>query len=81
MRKCYVILKSILHFSFSGFLNIQNSCIFKDYIRTFTWDKKLEMVVKSTGILGGQGTVMHFKIVLIFSEEAETLTCVIVFPS
>uniref|UniRef100_A0A3Q2FQR5 1-phosphatidylinositol 3-phosphate 5-kinase n=1 Tax=Cyprinodon variegatus TaxID=28743 RepID=A0A3Q2FQR5_CYPVA len=24
-----------------------------DYIRTFTWDKKLEMVVKSTGILGG----------------------------
>ncbi|CAB1328640.1 unnamed protein product, partial [Coregonus sp. 'balchen'] len=25
-----------------------------DYIRTFTWDKKLEMVVKSTGILGGQ---------------------------
>lgn len=26
-----------------------------DYIRTFTWDKKLEMVVKSAGILGGQG--------------------------
>ncbi|KAJ3592606.1 hypothetical protein NHX12_007733 [Muraenolepis orangiensis] len=26
-----------------------------DYIRTFTWDKKLEMVVKYTGILGGQG--------------------------
>ncbi|KAI1885278.1 hypothetical protein AGOR_G00218510 [Albula goreensis] len=26
-----------------------------DYIRTFTWDKKLEMVVKSTGLLGGQG--------------------------
>ncbi|CAB3993710.1 1-phosphatidylinositol 3-phosphate 5-kinase-like [Paramuricea clavata] len=26
-----------------------------DYIRTFTWDKKLEMYVKSTGILGGQG--------------------------
>ncbi|CAG0920643.1 unnamed protein product [Notodromas monacha] len=26
-----------------------------DYIRTFTWDKKLEMVVKSSGILGGQG--------------------------
>ncbi|KAG9348736.1 hypothetical protein JZ751_029053 [Albula glossodonta] len=25
-----------------------------DYIRTFTWDKKLEMVVKSTGLLGGQ---------------------------
>uniref|UniRef100_A0A3Q2Z2S7 1-phosphatidylinositol 3-phosphate 5-kinase n=1 Tax=Hippocampus comes TaxID=109280 RepID=A0A3Q2Z2S7_HIPCM len=24
------------------------------YIRTFTWDKRLEMVVKSTGILGGQ---------------------------
>ena len=29
--------------------------IISDYIRTFTWDKKLEMVVKSTGILGGQG--------------------------
>lgn len=29
---------------------------FTDYIRTFTWDKKLEMVVKSTGILGGQGS-------------------------
>lgn len=28
---------------------------FKDYIRTFTWDKKLESYVKSTGILGGQG--------------------------
>nr|CFW94242.1 Eka-PIP kinase protein [Euperipatoides kanangrensis] len=26
-----------------------------DYIRTFTWDKKVEMVVKSTGFLGGQG--------------------------
>uniref|UniRef100_A0A2C9JXF6 PIPK domain-containing protein n=1 Tax=Biomphalaria glabrata TaxID=6526 RepID=A0A2C9JXF6_BIOGL len=26
-----------------------------DYIRTFTWDKKLEMVVKASGILGGQG--------------------------
>ncbi|XP_022098381.1 1-phosphatidylinositol 3-phosphate 5-kinase-like isoform X2 [Acanthaster planci] len=26
-----------------------------DYIRTFTWDKKLEMMVKSTGIVGGQG--------------------------
>eukprot|EP00795_Rhopilema_esculentum_P013781 gene13781-4710_t len=26
-----------------------------DYIRTFTWDKKLESYVKSTGILGGHG--------------------------
>jgi len=26
-----------------------------DYIRTFTWDKRLETFVKSTGILGGQG--------------------------
>lgn len=26
-----------------------------DYIRTFTWDKRLEMVVKSSGLLGGQG--------------------------
>lgn len=34
---------------------IYTACLFLDYIRTFTWDKKLEMVVKSTGILGGQG--------------------------
>ena len=26
-----------------------------DYIRTYTWDKKLESYVKSSGILGGQG--------------------------
>ncbi|GAB6019595.1 1-phosphatidylinositol-3-phosphate 5-kinase [Chamberlinius hualienensis] len=26
-----------------------------DYIRTFTWDKRLENLVKSSGILGGQG--------------------------
>lgn len=26
-----------------------------DYIRTFTFDKKLESLVKQTGILGGQG--------------------------
>jgi 1-phosphatidylinositol-3-phosphate 5-kinase len=30
------------------------SC-YVDYIRTFTWDKKLETMVKSSGILGGQG--------------------------
>jgi len=24
-----------------------------DYLRTFTWDKKLEMYVNSSGILGG----------------------------
>jgi 1-phosphatidylinositol-3-phosphate 5-kinase len=33
-----------------------------DYIRTFTWDKKLEMIIKSTGILGGRGktpTIIH----------------------
>ena len=28
-----------------------------DYIRTFTWDKKLEMYVKQSGILGGQGNM------------------------
>ena len=33
-------------------------CLFwwiSDYIRTFTWDKRLETFVKSSGILGGQG--------------------------
>ena len=29
--------------------------MFADYIRTFTWDKKLETMVKKSGILGGQG--------------------------
>jgi len=29
--------------------------VFADFIRTFTWDKKLEMYVKASGILGGQG--------------------------
>ena len=29
--------------------------IFVDYIRTYTWDKKLESWVKETGILGGGG--------------------------
>lgn len=38
-----------------------------DYIRTFTWDKKLEMVVKSTGILGGQGkSRLKAKILIMF---------------
>ena len=26
-----------------------------DYVRRFTWDKKVETMVKSTGILGGAG--------------------------
>lgn len=26
-----------------------------DYIRTFTWDKKIETMVKKSGLLGGQG--------------------------
>lgn len=32
-----------------------NPIAFVDYIRTFTWDKKIETMVKKTGILGGQG--------------------------
>lgn len=28
-----------------------------DYIRTFTWDKRLEMYVKRTGLLGGHGNL------------------------
>ena len=34
-------------------------CVVSDYIRTFTWDKKLEMVVKTTySQLGGQGMMV-----------------------
>ncbi len=40
---------------FARIFFLQNSCIFLDYIRTFTWDKRLETFVKSSGILGGQG--------------------------
>lgn len=29
--------------------------MFSDYIRTFTWDKKIETMVKKSGLLGGQG--------------------------
>jgi 1-phosphatidylinositol-3-phosphate 5-kinase len=29
--------------------------MFLDYVRLFTWDKKIETMVKSSGILGGQG--------------------------
>lgn len=32
-----------------------NLPIFTDFIRTFTWDKKLESWVKESGILGGGG--------------------------
>jgi len=43
-----------------------------DYIRTFTWDKKLEMVVKSTGILGGQGkSRVEAKLLIMFSCYVE----------
>ena len=30
-------------------------CMILDFIRTFTWDKKLESWVKESGILGGGG--------------------------
>lgn len=48
-----------------------------DYIRTFTWDKKLEMVVKSTGILGGQGKVIikSFIFVLLFIQLEASNNC------
>lgn len=42
----------LIHFSFLIECNRSSSI---DYIRTFTWDKRLETFVKSSGILGGQG--------------------------
>lgn len=46
------IIGKLLHsFYVQKFLNT----VFVDYIRTFTWDKKLETMVKKSGILGGQG--------------------------
>ncbi|XP_014610416.1 PREDICTED: 1-phosphatidylinositol 3-phosphate 5-kinase isoform X2 [Polistes canadensis] len=45
------------HTSLTYFIkNVSNYCYSaSDYIRTFTWDKKLETMVKKSGILGGQG--------------------------
>lgn len=52
-----------------------------DYIRTFTWDKKLEMVVKSTGILGGQGeSRMKAKFLIMFSCYLETSNKATTYP-
>jgi 1-phosphatidylinositol-3-phosphate 5-kinase len=41
-----------------------------DYIRTFTWDKRIENLVKSSGILGGQG-----KPTVVSPEEYQTRFC------
>ena len=43
--KCCVTVETLCHEVFRS----------ADFIRTFTWDKKLEMYVKASGILGGQG--------------------------
>lgn len=44
------------HTNFTFFIkNLLIIAIVSDYIRTFTWDKKLETMVKKSGILGGQG--------------------------
>jgi 1-phosphatidylinositol-3-phosphate 5-kinase len=42
-----------------------------DYIRTFTWDKKIETFVKSSGILGGQGKMPT----VVSPEEYQTRFC------
>lgn len=42
--------------SLASILHLLSLAIYiADYIRTFTWDKKLETMVKKSGILGGQG--------------------------
>ncbi|KAI4492050.1 hypothetical protein M0802_010058 [Mischocyttarus mexicanus] len=38
-----------------GELVLLDENLLNNYIRTFTWDKKLETMVKKSGILGGQG--------------------------
>lgn len=41
--------------SLASISHLLSLAIHIDYIRTFTWDKKLETMVKKSGILGGQG--------------------------
>jgi len=57
--------KQLLLAKFNGHCCLRKPCFllylnkiyynFIDYIRTFTWDKRLETYVKSSGFLGGQG--------------------------
>jgi len=48
--RVYYLFRRLATISYLLFLAIHI-----DYIRTFTWDKKLETMVKKSGILGGQG--------------------------
>ena len=50
-----------------------------DYVRLYTWDKRLETLVKSTGILGGAGrmpTVVSPQVYMRRFREAIAVCCV-----
>lgn len=47
------IIGKLIHFNL--FLFHVKFVTFLDYIRTFTFDKRIESYVKQTGLLGGQG--------------------------
>ncbi|CAG9857457.1 unnamed protein product [Phyllotreta striolata] len=54
----FLSTQSVMDYSLLVGLDAENKEIVLgiiDYIRTFTWDKKLETMVKRSGILGGQG--------------------------
>ncbi|XP_017776695.1 PREDICTED: 1-phosphatidylinositol 3-phosphate 5-kinase [Nicrophorus vespilloides] len=54
----YLSTQSVMDYSLLVGLDSENKELVLgiiDYIRTFTWDKKLETIVKKTGLLGGQG--------------------------
>ncbi|KAF7268563.1 hypothetical protein GWI33_018316 [Rhynchophorus ferrugineus] len=54
----FLSTQSVMDYSLLVGLDTQNKELVLgiiDYIRTFTWDKRLETMVKRSGILGGQG--------------------------
>ena len=54
----FLARNSVMDYSLLVGIDVERRCIVVgiiDYLRTFTFDKKLEYVVKSTGLLGGQG--------------------------
>ena len=55
---------------------IKELFLFSDYIRTFTWDKKIEMVVKSTySHIGGQGKITTGDILYRFGSNITATRC------
>ena len=57
-HKFYLVILEICHALIIG-PTLSQACVLAcriiDYIRVYTWDKQLESLIKSTGLLGGAG--------------------------